>query len=366
MIDFKMAAWREERNRYELLDKLLPEDVYQKNWPAYWLRAFDMAISHEVDTWDYQAVFSNLLSGTFAVFPSENMISNIGYGEDATHTKSENSDLSNISVSTTPFPLVHDTGFKINAGYELMIHSKWVSPPEKYGFVSRRIPWGPKEFALIENTIIDHLAPDETFVDIGAHIGQETIPVAKYLNRGGHVWAFEPIAESLARLDEEIFNANLKNVSTSGIGVLDAGGEVDFFLPEEFDLNKDQHVTCMENATPRFDHLGKDRRILRKVRTISLDRFFPVEKIHLIKIDAQGAEPLILKGAKGLLERCRPKIIMEWEDIANEDTDWMFGFVKEIGYDIYDMNGRMFPILRPEEIYCSEISRTNLLLLPTS
>ncbi len=89
------ASWRRAWNLYDVdmasyprfkeMDKIadiFPEVTYQK----IWLSSFDDIYSGKIDSWDYQwsyAVFSN---GGMALVPNCNLISNIGFREDATHT----------------------------------------------------------------------------------------------------------------------------------------------------------------------------------------------------------------------------------------------------------------------------------------
>ena len=73
----------------------------------YWLNIFERVYQGEIDTWDYQWFFANWFEGRVAAFPSVNLISNIGYRDDATHTISEDSPLANRPLAQMPFPLSH-------------------------------------------------------------------------------------------------------------------------------------------------------------------------------------------------------------------------------------------------------------------
>lgn len=60
----------------------------------------------EIDTWDYQWWFASRLNGRVSIIPNKNLVSNIGYGPQATHTKGHNV-LSELPTSSMPFPLKH-------------------------------------------------------------------------------------------------------------------------------------------------------------------------------------------------------------------------------------------------------------------
>jgi hypothetical protein len=57
-----------------------------ENQARYWLQIFQALRSGLIDTWDYQVMFSAWKADLVHIFPSRNLISNLGYGTDATHT----------------------------------------------------------------------------------------------------------------------------------------------------------------------------------------------------------------------------------------------------------------------------------------
>ena len=67
----------------------------------------------EIDTWDYQWLLLRLLHGK-AIIPKVNLISNIGFGQDATHTFDEDSLLANIEKGEILFPLKHPQYFLVD------------------------------------------------------------------------------------------------------------------------------------------------------------------------------------------------------------------------------------------------------------
>lgn len=60
-----------------------------------------------VDTWDYQWQFAVLKNGGLSVCPSVNLISNLGFGEDATHTFKADAPVARTPLGRLPFPLSH-------------------------------------------------------------------------------------------------------------------------------------------------------------------------------------------------------------------------------------------------------------------
>jgi hypothetical protein len=78
-----------------------------------------------IDTWDYQWHFINLLEGSMVISPTQNLVSNIGFGEDATHTRDSESERQNIKTSEFDWPLVHPPCLfvdeKLNTFYKRMM-----------------------------------------------------------------------------------------------------------------------------------------------------------------------------------------------------------------------------------------------------
>ncbi len=67
-------------------DRFLDSRINSKDERSYWYRAFDRVHSGAIDTWDYQWVLCNWIQCRLSIVPSVNLISNIGFRSDATHT----------------------------------------------------------------------------------------------------------------------------------------------------------------------------------------------------------------------------------------------------------------------------------------
>lgn len=96
-----MELWPEIRNRRYLKDILHHEEMV-----AYWSRAFEMAYRQEIDTWDYIWTFSCWIRNGLTVLPNVNLVSNLGFGIEATHTKL-GPKMANMPSVEMAFPLEH-------------------------------------------------------------------------------------------------------------------------------------------------------------------------------------------------------------------------------------------------------------------
>lgn len=108
------ASWRRAWASY---------DMEMKNWPAFkkskqfnqrnfwearfYERVFDKTFVGKIDTWDYQMQLNVWSHNGLCLLPTKNMVSNIGFGEGATHTISSDDEESNKAREQMSFPLQH-------------------------------------------------------------------------------------------------------------------------------------------------------------------------------------------------------------------------------------------------------------------
>jgi len=146
------------------------------------------------------------------------------------------------------------------------------------------------------------LKPDMTVVDVGAHVGYYTLLAAKRVKQ---VFCFEPDPETFGLLNRSIQVNGYSNVRCFQKAVSDKTGLAHFHIDSEAWANS----LCSDNVGNPVNHL--------EVETISLDELYESgalgDRVDLLKIDAQGAEALVLDGAKKLLSSCRPIVFLELE-----------------------------------------------------
>ena len=109
------ATWRRAWKHYDVNMKLWPncksDQIYEDfcmcmDEVKHRISTFDKQHDNKIDTWDHQWVFAKLINSGLCITPTNNLISNIGFREDATHTTHE-SELSSLPVSELKFPLKH-------------------------------------------------------------------------------------------------------------------------------------------------------------------------------------------------------------------------------------------------------------------
>jgi hypothetical protein len=114
------ASWRRVWNKVDFstswwspasTDQML-HSLFSKNKERnYWYKLFnDIHTGKRRNAWDYQLLLNNFKYSQLSVIPIHNLVSNIGFGPDATNCKDEGSKLHNIRRQNLQFPLVHPLG----------------------------------------------------------------------------------------------------------------------------------------------------------------------------------------------------------------------------------------------------------------
>ncbi len=121
--DVNMAHWPRIRDDRWIHD-IFPNPRVAKHWVAN----FEKVYKGEIDTWDFQWMFACWLHSRLAILPNVNLISNIGFGPDATHTVLSGA-LDNVPLDTVQFPLRHPLGMIENHESDMRFFKQNVSPP---------------------------------------------------------------------------------------------------------------------------------------------------------------------------------------------------------------------------------------------
>lgn len=113
--DVSMSAWEhlKKRKNYEILGKSKEEIEWRVN-------LFEKVYSGEINTWDYQWVFTRILNKGINIIPSVNLVSNIGFGEGSTHTNDINNKNANLKTGKITFPLLHTDSITVSDKYDQM------------------------------------------------------------------------------------------------------------------------------------------------------------------------------------------------------------------------------------------------------
>ena len=204
--------------------------------------------------------------------------------------------------------------------------------------------------------IRQYLRAGDTFIDVGANIGWFTILAAHIVGQNGQVIAFEPSKKIYTHLQRNVQINSLNNVKL-----------------EEFALAHKNGVAILSGATSKNSGKGSITQIfnglnntVENVRTMRFDDYFlanNLKRVRFMKIDVEGAEMMVLQGARSLLEkRWVSYLIIEVNDcylrnIGSSSTE-VISFFRECGYHIFQIHNFGIRPLGPME----QISFANLFI----
>ncbi len=175
-----------------------------------------------------------------------------------------------------------------------------------------------------------------TFFDIGAHHGIYALLAALRVGREGRVIAFEPSSRERKRLQTHLWiNRLLKDVSVFPLALGENVGEDELYIVDGVDTG------CNSLRPPRVT----ERTHTETIHKTSLDLFVAnkgIRQIDFIKIDVEGGELDVLRGARNVLSRPpRPVILIEIADSRTASWGYQASkiceFLAERNYEWYSV-----------------------------
>lgn len=189
------------------------------------------------------------------------------------------------------------------------------------------------------NFVRDYLSRGDTFIDIGANIGQLTLTGAEKVGENGKIISIEPHPKIFSFLVRNIGLNKFKNVKAYNVAIGDNEDE-SFFS----DIRSDDQNFITQNGPI-------------KVSVKRLDSLFLIDKIELLKIDTEGYELFVLEGASGILPKTEAIYIEIYQ--ANFER---YGYqIKDLVVFLLNHNFRVFKFLSKDNLkeinsnYASEI-----------
>jgi FkbM family methyltransferase len=181
------------------------------------------------------------------------------------------------------------------------------------------------------------LGPGMTFVDIGANEGVFTLLAAAAVGPSGSVHAFEPSPREGARLRSNVELNRFTNVhvhalalgSKTGVATLNVAGP-----------DHPGHNTLGAFSYAESSHQSVE------VPLVTLDDVLEredVTQLDVVKIDVEGSETAVIRGARRTLERFRPTIVVEAFEPAlqamGSSVRELLDLVRDSGYDVGELDG---------------------------
>lgn len=180
--------------------------------------------------------------------------------------------------------------------------------------------------------------------DIGAQTGCFTL-LSKFLPHS-QWYSFEPINEAALLLRENIKLNNINNAKVFAVAAAEKTGTVILKMPSMDAWG----LSTIGSKPRRFNQVFYER----EIESIDLDSFIEkngISKVHFLKLDTEGSELLILKGARKLIQRDLPIILMEYNETNMNQCDiqkaQVDAFLQEMGY--------VFELISTEDILCCPV-----------
>lgn len=152
------------------------------------------------------------------------------------------------------------------------------------------------------------IRPGDTILDIGANTGQFTYLLSRLAGEGGEVHAFEPSLTSFKVLERNTGNRKVPgNVFLNRCAVSDKAGWADIHVPGN-DYTQASLAIHSVSSWQGSPVICSDR-----VQMTTVDEYLTekgITKVDFIKCDTEGAELLVLRGAKSVLHQDQPPLIL--------------------------------------------------------
>lgn len=162
-------------------------------------------------------------------------------------------------------------------------------------------PFIEKEMYFLKRII----KPNDTVMDIGANIGIYTVYLSKIVGTNGHVYSLEPYGPTYNILKRMVEKLNLKNCKVINAAVGDSQSNVSLDLP----------LTKSGRVNDTYVHIKEDRN--GQIQMTTVDEIVDKNSIaglNFIKIDVEGYEFFVLKGAEMTIRVHKPVILIEIQD----------------------------------------------------
>ena len=165
--------------------------------------------------------------------------------------------------------------------------------------------------------------PDRCAIDAGAYLGFHSAYMSRYF---GTVYSFEPQLEMYRMMCANLLLNNCRNVVAENRALYDVNGHMRIARRELQEIS-----VPGELAQPAYDVIGNAAALVFELVSEPDEHSMPCTTIDalglttlgLLKVDTQGSDLHVLKGARETIARCRPTIVAEFERelaVAHHDT----------------------------------------------
>jgi FkbM family methyltransferase len=183
------------------------------------------------------------------------------------------------------------------------------------------------------------LQPGDSFLDVGVHVGYFSMLAASLVGSGGRVIAFEPNEANYQALRQNIEVNGFRHVTPVNHPVGEHEHTADLYV----NADNDGGHALWDVGLHSFNRKSRETPEIRKVEVVSLDRYLAdhdLGSLRLIKIDTEGSEFAVLRGARETLRRYRvPYVVAEVNRFAltrmGSSEEALRSLMSEMGYETF-------------------------------
>lgn len=230
--------------------------------------------------------------------------------------------------SSLPFPLQQYIKNNLNIVRKLDYEKKdifiYVDSPVEYEFRLKSCYHEPGTIRWIE----EYIKKDEIVFDIGANIGAFSLVIAKYNNGSNRIFSFEPNFTSYNKLCKNIILNHCEDCIFPFPIALSKKYGVDTLNYSSLEIGSAYHTLGVNKF------LKDEPKYKQQTIVYSVDKFiddFNVQNPQHIKIDVDGMEYEILKGAKKTISRTNFRSLNVEIDENSEDCEKIIEYIKSLG-----------------------------------
>jgi len=187
--------------------------------------------------------------------------------------------------------------------YELFVRQSW--EPEMTEFMAGLVPRGG------------------VVIDVGANVGYFSLLFSRWVGAEGHVYAFEPIRRTFATLQANLRANGATNVTALKKACFSSPGEAKMLLDTD-------------SGWSRLTTDGSGHEVVELTTIDEFVRQTGLSRVDFIKIDAEGVDFEVLRGALGTLERHRSTVlleVLEGDQYASSEAG-VRALVAPLGYEV--------------------------------
>jgi len=186
--------------------------------------------------------------------------------------------------------------------------------------------------------IKEYLPKSAVILDIGANVGTFLYQLEKKLNHE-HIYAFEPNKKLYRRL-KRLF----PTMRVLPLALSDENTTAEFKVP----IINGKMIASRGTLNTSYKEKGEEKSYTEKVKVIKLDDWAAIEhfnKLDFIKIDVEGNEMKTLRGAKQIIKKFKPTLMVEMEQRHHDTPIWSEIFeVETWGYNAKYLNRHTFEL----------------------